>query len=532
MDVADGGEGARRAFQKCCKPRQPVESKRGDALMQRKCVPLFPPYCAPAIVENDSAIGRSGLRPLTECDSAMADSYARAPPKAVCGQMFAEREAWPVFKCGMNEVTITPRLGSEIPGSTSDRLSSGIKDELYAKALAMEAEGMAWAIVALDAIDVPRSLVERLRERVREATGMPAEHVMVTSTHTHTGGPTIRTSYVNAVDESYLAWLADKAADAVTIAYRGRREARIGFGRGAEPDIAFNRRFRMKDGSVRMNPGIGNPDIVEPVGPIDPDVLVMRIDDADGQPIGVVSNYACHACVVGGLEYSADYPGELGRALKRMLGERTVSLFVQGASGDINHIDVSGRLDTTNKDHYRTMGRILAGEAFKVRAKTDTSGQLRPLVRSVYVPVRFRTPTDEQIADAHRLLQAPEGEAPATEIKLARQILELAQKGEERAEAEIQAIALGDAAIVGLPAELFVEFGLAIKRDSPFPLTIVSQLSNGSVSGYVCTREAFRQGGYETRLRPYSRLAEETGERLVEHALKLLRELRVAQAEG
>ncbi|MDF2722089.1 MAG: Alkaline ceramidase domain protein, partial [Paenibacillus sp.] len=123
-------------------------------------------------------------------------------------------------------------------------------------------------------------------------------------------------------------------------------------------------------------------------------------------------------------------------------------------------------------------------------------------------------------------------EAPVTEVKFAKQILAMARKElslPDAAQAEIQAIAFGDAVIVGLPAELFVEFGLRIKSGSPFPLTIVNELTNGSVSGYVCTQEAYRQGGYETRLRPYSRLHEETGDLFVEHALKLLHRLRAEQ---
>jgi hypothetical protein len=432
-----------------------------------------------------------------------------------------------MFKCGMSEIVITPKLGSPIPGSVGDRLASGTKDDLHAKSLVIETEDAVFAIVALDVIDVPRRLVESVRKRVFESTGIPAEHVMVSATHTHTGGPTIQTSFVNAVDESYLTWLADKAADAVIIAYSRRSEARIGWGRGREADIAFNRRFRMRDGSVRMNPGIGNPDIVESVGPIDPEVVVIRIDDESGNPIGVVTNYSCHACVVGGTEYSADYPGELSRTLKHVLGPSVVSLFLQGASGDINHIDVSSRLATSKPGHYAAMGKILAGEAMKVREKTVVADRLNVAIKPGYVPVRFRRPTDTQIAEARQVLQAVDGGAPVTEVKFAKQILELSTREPGGGtEAEIQVIALGDLAIVGVPAELFVEFGLEIKRGSPFPYTIVNQLTNGSVSGYVCTQEAYRQGGYETRLRTYSRLQEEAGDLFVEQAMRLLGELK------
>ncbi|MDF2715940.1 MAG: hypothetical protein K0R28_2865, partial [Paenibacillus sp.] len=229
----------------------------------------------------------------------------------------------------------------------------------------------------------------------------------------------------------------------------------------------------------------------------------------------------------GGTEYSADYPGELSRTLKHVLGPSVVSLFLQGASGDINHIDVSSRLATSKPGHYAAMGKILAGEAMKVREKTVVADRLNVAIKPGYVPVRFRRPTDTQIAEARQVLQAVDGGAPVTEVKFAKQILELSTREPGGGtEAEIQVIALGDLAIVGVPAELFVEFGLEIKRGSPFPYTIVNQLTNGSVSGYVCTQEAYRQGGYETRLRTYSRLQEEAGDLFVEQAMRLLGELK------
>lgn len=430
------------------------------------------------------------------------------------------------MKCGASEVVITPKLGSPIPGSVSDRLSDGVKDDLYAKAIVWETDGQAAAIVALDAIDVPRRVVQQVRERAHRQIGIAVERIMVSCTHTHTGGPTIRTSYVAAVDEAYLDYVVERAADAVCLAWSRRVEVRIGCQRGHEAGIAFNRRFRMADGTVRMNPGIRNPDIVKAVGPIDPEVLVVRIDDLDGRPVAVVTNYACHACVVGGSAYSADFPGELSVSIKRMLGENVVSVFLQGASGDINHIDTSGTFPTSRPDHYKRMGRILAGEAIKVREKAEPLESLELRVESATVPIRFRRPSGEQVTAARKLLEQSVEATKVAERKMATQIIEMAEEnGSDGADAEVQVIALGKLAIVGLPAEQFVAFGLQLKAASPFPYTLINQLTNGSVSGYVCTREAYRQGGYETMLRPYSKLQEEAGELLADCAQQLLAEM-------
>src|SRR5690606_5821101 len=107
------------------------------------------------------------------------------------------------------------------------------------------------------------------------------------------------------VSAEYLDFLVNKAADAAVLAYAQRREARIGAGSGTVEGIAFQRRYWMKDGTLRTNPGIGNPDVDRPAGPTDPELTVVRIDAADGTPLGIVANYACHTDTVGGTEFSA-----------------------------------------------------------------------------------------------------------------------------------------------------------------------------------------------------------------------------------
>lgn len=427
-----------------------------------------------------------------------------------------------MLKCGMHEVNITPSLGNWIPGQFEERHSTGVKDDLFAKSLVIETDSDVMAFIALDALDIAREQVMEIRNRVAAYTTIPADNVMVSATHIHTGGPVIP-GLAGSVDSNYLQDLVEKAADAAIIAYQSRTGARVGFGRGHEPDIAFNRRFFMKDGSVETNPGIGNPDIDRPTGPIDPDVLVIRIDDIAGNPIGVVTNYACHTDVVGGTEYSADYPGELSRVLKQTLGDHIVSLFMQGSSGNINHIDVSGKLNSRHPNHYRKMGRILAGEVLKVREKIETSDVLSLGMKQVFFPVSFRHPSDQEIRQAEEVLQSNDDNI--VEEAFARQIMKILEDDQTSTEIEVQVAKLGPLAVVGLPAEIFVEFGLAIKEKSPFTFTIINELCNGSAFGYVCTQEAYRQGGYEPRIKHYSRLAEDAGDRFVEEALGLLNKL-------
>src|SRR5690554_5997301 len=130
--------------------------------------------------------------------------------------------------------------------------------------------------------------------------------------------------------------------------------SKIGTGRGYVDNIAFNRRYFMKDGSVKTNPGVLNPNIDKPAGPIDPDVLVMKIEDMDGNILGAVVNFACHLDVVGGNEYCADYAGELSKTLKSFYGKDFITLFLTGLSGNINHINPNETIFRRN-NHYKKM---------------------------------------------------------------------------------------------------------------------------------------------------------------------------------
>jgi hypothetical protein len=412
-----------------------------------------------------------------------------------------------------------------MPGYFHDRRSTGILDELYAKAVVWQTSTNTAAIIALDCIDLTRPIVEAIRSQVRAGTGISESCVMVSATHTHTGPPVKSTTFLQD-DQAYVAWMIERAAEAAITAYHNRQEALIGVGLGEVTRIAFNRRFFMQDGTVRTNPGIGNPHIVRPAGPIDPQVIVLRIDDKQGRPIGVITNYATHTDVVGGTQYSADYPGELSVAIKEALGCHAVSLFLMGASGNINHYDVVNGLPSDYakpSDYYRRMGRILAGEVLRVREATETgsNGQMLSLhTRQASITIPYRKPSPAEIHAAEHTLttKAPEH----VDCAFAAELLRANERQELSVDVEIQIIVLGELAIVGVPAEWFVEFGIELKEKSSFPITMICELSNGSVSAYLCTRESYAQGGYEPLITDNNRLAIDAGELLTKHTLKLL----------
>ena len=436
-----------------------------------------------------------------------------------------------MIKCGMYENNITPPIGMSIPGYFEDRISTGIKDELFAKAMVIESNGVRLAVIAVDAVDLGRDCVLQIRERVSRFTKVLMENIMVTATHTHTGG-TVMEGVESSIDKDYLAFLTKKSADAAIMAFNTMKPARIGFGIGCAEGLAFNRRYFMKDGTVMTNPSPSDNNIVKAEGPVDTDFAVIRIDDLAGEPIGVVSNFACHLDVVGGTEISADYPGELSRIIKKVLGEKTVSLFMTGASGNINHLDLKNRDTYVNPEHYRKMGRVLAGEAIKTRERITGTDDIEVNVFSEILKVKLRRPSKADIEWAEKVIadSALNGEGKgyanevmkSTEAGFASEMLKLEKSDKTIADIEVQLVKIGELAIAAWPGEVFVEFGLELKERAPFKYVIIGELSNGTVDNYIPTRQAFKNGGYEPRLSCYINLEAEGGNEILESTLRLM----------
>ncbi|HOM80644.1 MAG TPA: neutral/alkaline non-lysosomal ceramidase N-terminal domain-containing protein [Armatimonadota bacterium] len=453
-----------------------------------------------------------------------------------------------MLRIGTAQAVITPPIGTPLAGYFSPRPSQGIHDDLYCRALVLDDGETVLAHVACDLISVRRALVAEVRRLVEEATGIPGERVAVSATHIHTGPYTSRL-LKGGTDSSYLAILPRTIAGAVIAAYHSRSEGRLGIGSGHVESIAFNRRYVMRDGGVRTNPGVLNPDIVAPAGPIDPQLGVLKATDPAGNPRALWVNYTVHTDVVGGEFISADYPGYLARAVQAVLGPQVIVPYANGASGDLNHINVKGPgaapEEQRGQEHARWMGTILAGEALRVFMETPTTDEVRldAASETFTIPVR-EVPADLQAWARERLARAEAKRAaaeddPATdpyhgavdssefvEDFYAWAALQVAKEREEEPEvtAEVQVFRIGDAAICFNPAELFVAFGLRMKEASPFQPTFVVELANACV-GYVPTPEAFTQGGYEPRTAPSSKLVPEAGDQITEVTLKLLRQL-------
>ena len=222
------------------------------------------------------------------------------------------------LQAGFSRVNITPALGTEILGYFHPRYAEGVLDELEINALALVAGEDRVVLMSADLCYINKPEQDRICDCVCEATGLAAYQIFIHSTHTHTG-PLVSLEGKNTLTGSgtddpkgdlvraYSKMLCRKFADAAVMALADLKPAKMGWAVGAAPNIAFVRRFRMKDGKVRTNPGVGNPDILHPIGDVDERVNVLRFDREGGETI-VLANLGCHPDVVGGSLISGDWP--------------------------------------------------------------------------------------------------------------------------------------------------------------------------------------------------------------------------------
>ena len=432
------------------------------------------------------------------------------------------------FQVGLAEIDITPPVGYRMDGYFYERLNTGQRDPLKAKAVVFRQGETRGALVVCDLIGVPQTLTNEVRTLASARTGIPAANIAISATHSHTGplfaGERSRLFSERAAEKSgkdplaevkYPEMLRDRLVEVIVAASGRVSPAGMELARTEEDRVSFNRRFHMKDGTVRFNPGVRNPDIVRPAGPIDPD-LPFLLFTKDGKPAGSLTVFAVHADTVGGTEYSADYSGQLAAELRREFGDGFTSIFGLGTCGDINHIDVSGA---------RRYDARLIGQQLAVRILSNRSRVAVEQPALAVLSTRVSLPLREVSEDQAKAARARRDQVGGKELPFLEQVdivttLDLIQRG-PALDAEIQVFRLNrDTAIVLLPGEVFVELGLSIKQASPFRHTLVIELANDNPA-YIPTEKAFKEGSYET---VNSRIVPGGGERLAEAAVELLKQ--------
>ena len=418
------------------------------------------------------------------------------------------------FQIGTGTSVITPFLEMPIAGYYFARKAQGVHDHLYAKALVVDDGQEQIALVACDNIEVHAAVTKVARTEIQRRLGIAPDHVLISATHSHTG-PKITKDY----EANLVHWIVD----CVTSAAGSKRPASLFVATELEASLPHNRRYWMKDGTVATNPGFLNPNVVKPVGPIDPRVGVLWASDASGQPIATWVNYALHLDTVGGDWIAADYPYYLGRLLARAKGADLLTLFAIGACGDINHWDVRRPGPQRGANEAQRIGEVLGASVIKACSHPEPipHGRVQAWRKTIHLPPHPHTRAE--LAEARRIATRPirrDVDFELDRVKADR-ILDLEARRRRPYAADLQILTVGPVAFVAVPGELFVELGLAIQQQSPFPQTFVLTFANDHLD-YIATRAAFDQGGYEPTS---SRLAPEAGEQIVAELTRGLQQL-------
>lgn len=443
---------------------------------------------------------------------------------------------------------INPQTPLPLAGYFRFRVAEEIWDDLEVRALLFRQGGTWSAIVQFDLLTVSTELAEAFYREIADIAELSPENMIVTATHTHTA-PVV-SSARPGFSPDYLAFASRRAAETVREARNRMAPGEMAVGQTSESRFAFNRRYWMKDGSVMTNPGKRNPDIDRPEGETDPSIPLLGIR-RDGRLQVLIANIVNHADTVGGSCVSADWPGFFCRAVKADLGSDVMVLPLIGASGNINHWDVNTEAAQTSYADAERIGRGYAETVLKAIPELAPRQAPALTVKQMDVIIPPREISAKELQTAKRTLEGlkdiPEiGQYNAsTPEELVGKIVE---KYYARAIADIAAIRepmkinlvgifLGDACILSLPCEPFVEIGLELKNKifRKYNAMVVSH-SNATghkqIGGaYIPNSFNYERGGYETVPRS-SAFSVRSAELLIEAWRKLAKQTGKNTADG
>jgi len=424
----------------------------------------------------------------------------------------------PVFRAGGAKADITPTdWPHPMVGSFSERLADKAWDPLHVRAIVLDDGKTKIAIAVVDSCYCPRSLFDDAKGRIAKSTGIPANHMLMSATHTHTA-PASRDRREVKANPGYVERVTRGIVEAVEQAHRNLEPAELGWGVVDVPEEVFNRRWFMKPGGIvanpfgetsdtaRMNPPRGNL-LDRPAGPTDPEVSIVSLRSAEGRPIALLANYSLH--YVGGIPpggVSADYFGEFARLIEARLGTADgdhppfVGILSNGTSGDVNNINfLHPRPHAEPFERMRTVAKrvadAVAGQYETIEHRYDVTLAMSERL----LTLDKRRPTPAQLEKARQFLATEdESSLPNLAKTYARWALGLNEPPHTE-ELVLQAARIGDVGITTIPCEVFAEIGLKIKEKSPLKPTFTIELANGHY-GYLPTPRQHALGGYETWL--------------------------------
>ena len=443
---------------------------------------------------------------------------------------------------GFSRLDVTPPLGINLRGYFHQRLCEGILDALEVNAVALKKDNSTVVMITLDAEACSTQYYDSVRESVVKATGIDKQAILLHTTHTHVA-PCYgqNDDFTNDIDREYDSYVMKKIVDAAVFAIEDLKPARMGVAVSKAERVGFNRRYLMKDGTTKTNPGVNNPDIVKSIGLLDEKVNVIRFERECGDNV-VVGNYGNHPDVIGGNLVSADWPGFTRRILEKAI-DNTKCIFFNGAQGDINHVNVKpvgGDLNGMFNDfddvtrgyaHSRHIGNVVAGAIMSVYEKVEfmPCDSIKAIEEVVLIPSNMPKPEDMEqaryIDKMHK--EGKDAELPYKGMMLTTVVAEAGrmirlEHGPENFPLNLTGIKIGDVAFLGIPGEPFTGVGMQLKEAKGWKIVCPTCLTNGS-RGYFPMKDSYDEGGYEARSSNYKA---GVAEKIAEEGIKVLDALR------
>ena len=417
------------------------------------------------------------------------------------------------LRVGTSAVALEADDSMVVAGGIHPRFVKGQEGELRVVAIVVEKPKQTkLAVVACDILMITRDLLDPVVDEIERECQIPAANIMIHTTHTHHAPSTMRVHGYDG-DEVFCRRVQRGIVKAATQANARLTDAVFHFKQGEEKTVGQNSRILLADGSIYW---IGpRDDAVRPTGPFDTELPVLIFRDTSGKPLATIFNHSTHT--IGALTGNFRSPGFYGMAAQQLESELGGTFcFLEGASGS------SHRLDGSPTEAAERIKQAIRDAA--AGAQPRTVDRLASLKRPFAFKVRtFDEAAEEKAAGDYCTKRSGARAEPTLEVfrKMRKQLAP--HQGESRT-TWIQAILIGDVALVGVPAEFFTKLGVDIKERSPFEYTYVAELSNDWI-GYLPDREAHKLGGYQVWTGLHSYAEPGTGERMVDEVVAMLEEL-------
>lgn len=433
-------------------------------------------------------------------------------------------------RTGVSRICITPPLNTPLSGYYEPRYATGVHDDLYATAVAFDDGSSKAVVITLDLCGLKNQWwVDGCKKMISEYCGISAEAIIITCSHTHTG-PIVGYDETSGVDsnKAYDDFLMQCLRDAAYLALNNVCESKFYAAESKCTDVAFSRIYKMKDGSVRTNPGVGNPDIEHPVTDVNETVSLLRIERENADDV-IIVNFGTHADTIGGNIVSADWPGFMKKTIENVF-PNTVCIFLQGCEGDLNTANVKAKCRRRGLEYSENLGRMVAGSVLHACEGFEeiNADSVAFATKKVKVPTNKE---NDRIDEAKNILElyrcerydeipcGDEGYFIATTE--AQRIVAL-ENEPDFYEFTLSSMAFGDFVIVGLPGEPFAEIGMRIIKESEFKKTFVCVLADGGEI-YFPVRKIYGTYAYEAKS---SKVKPGADDILVNGAVELLHKLK------